>query len=85
MRDYTSVIIELTINEENRLRRQVTQMKEDADSVNALSERLSSLESAVKNILVNSDTRDRTSCKRIGKCWLIIGQILVSYPYFNQE
>jgi integrase len=61
MRGYVTVINDLTINEEYRLRRQVNQLKEEASGVTALSERLSSLESVMKNILVNSDTKDRST------------------------
>jgi len=39
------------------LRQQVTQMKEEASTVNALSNRLSSLEAIIKNALVNSETK----------------------------
>jgi integrase len=54
MRGYISVINDLTINEENRLRKQINQMKVEANSITALSERLTSLEDVLKNMLETS-------------------------------
>lgn len=61
MNGYASVINDLTVNEENRLRKQVSQMKAEADSVIALSDRLRSIEMAIKNMLENRSISDRNS------------------------
>jgi hypothetical protein len=60
MRGYLSIINDLTINEEYRLRRQVNEMKAEASSVTALSQRLSSLETVIKNMFENT-TMDKNA------------------------